>query len=50
MLRHLTETEAADRIETAVRKVIRDGTSTTHDLGGSGSTDAYAEAIIQAMP
>src|SRR5207247_7925346 len=35
MLRHLGETEAANRVESAVRAVIAEGRVTTHDLGGS---------------
>ena len=48
MLRHLGEKEAADRVETAVREVIREGRSVTYDLkprrddlaaaSGSGTT------------
>ena len=38
MLRHLGETAAADRVESAVRGVIAEGRTTTHDLGGSAGT------------
>jgi isocitrate dehydrogenase (NAD+) len=50
MLRHLNETAAADRIESAVRKVIADGKATTRDLGGNASTDQYVDALIQSLP
>ena len=49
MLRYLREREAADRVENAVRKVIAEGKQTTGDLGGTASTDGFADAIIAAM-
>jgi len=49
MLDHIGQTEAADRIQAAVRRVIVAGTETTPDLGGSGTTDSYADALIRAM-
>jgi isocitrate dehydrogenase (NAD+) len=45
MLRHLGETEAADRVESAVRGVIAEGTTVTYDLGGSAGTRAFGEAV-----
>jgi isocitrate dehydrogenase (NAD+) len=45
MLRHLGETEAADRLESAVRGVIAEGTTVTYDLGGSAGTRAFGEAV-----
>ena len=38
MLRHLGYPDEADRVETAVREVIAEGTATTYDLGGSAGT------------
>jgi len=49
MLRHLGHPAEADRLETAVRDVIADGTSTTYDLGGSAGTAAFADAIIERL-
>jgi len=49
MLDHIGQTEAADRIQAAVRRVIVAGTETTPDLGGSGTTDSYADALIRAL-
>jgi 3-isopropylmalate dehydrogenase len=49
MLRHLGETDAADRIEAAVREVIADGRAVTPDLGGSAGTQAMADAIVDAV-
>jgi isocitrate dehydrogenase (NAD+) len=45
MLRHLGETDAADRVEVAVRAVIAEGRITTYDLGGSAGTREFGEAV-----
>jgi isocitrate dehydrogenase (NAD+) len=45
MLRHLGETEAADRVEQAVRAVIAEGRTVTYDLGGSAGTSQFGEAV-----
>ena len=49
MLRHLGETEAADRIENAAALVLNKGEVLTEDLGGSASTDQITEAIISEL-
>ncbi len=55
MLRHLGESEAARRVETAVRAVIAAGQSVTYDLKPSRDdptavgTQEMADAIIEAM-
>ena len=49
MLRHLGETAAADRVETAVREVIAEGKVTTHDLGGNAGTRAFAGAVAERV-
>jgi isocitrate/isopropylmalate dehydrogenase len=49
MLRYLSEAEAADRVENAVRQVIADGKSLTGDLGGKASTTQYTDAVLAAM-
>ena len=46
MLRHLGESEAADRIETAVLALLAEGKSVTHDLGGNLGTSEFADAVI----
>lgn len=53
MLRHLGETEAADRVENALAAVIKENKDVTYDLkpdrtGGVG-TSQMADAIIQKM-
>ena len=53
MLRHLGETEAADRMETAIARVIQEGKQVTYDLKRDQSppatTTEVAEAVIQVM-
>ncbi|MDW8141495.1 MAG: isocitrate/isopropylmalate family dehydrogenase, partial [Candidatus Bipolaricaulota bacterium] len=49
MLRHLKEKEAADRIEQALYKVLREGKARTYDLGGTTGTQEFAQAIIEKM-
>jgi isocitrate dehydrogenase (NAD+) len=45
MLRHLGETDAADRVEHAVRAVIAEGRTVTYDLGGSAGTREFGQAV-----
>ncbi len=45
MLRHLGETDAANRVEGAVRAVIADGEKTTYDLGGGTGTREFAAEV-----
>ena len=49
MLRHLGYPGEADRVETALREVIAEGTTTTYDLGGSAGTSQFADAIIERL-
>jgi isocitrate dehydrogenase (NAD+) len=49
MLRHLDESEAADRIMNALGAVLSAGTVRTRDLGGTASTLEFADAIIRAL-
>jgi isocitrate dehydrogenase (NAD+) len=49
MLRHLGETDAADRVETAVRSVIAEGQKTTYDLGGTTGTREFAEEVAARL-
>jgi 3-isopropylmalate dehydrogenase len=55
MLRHLDETEAADRLENAIADVIREGENVTYDLKPSRDdpsavgTSEYADAIVEKM-
>ena len=57
MLKHLGEIDAAERILTAVRHVIGEGTDVTYDIKrsvtgsteGSVGTQAYADALIEHL-
>lgn len=49
MLAHLGETTAARSIEKAVADVIAKGEILTKDLGGTASTETFAQAIIDAL-
>jgi isocitrate dehydrogenase (NAD+) len=49
MLRHLGEKEAAEKVKYAVHFVYREGRHITRDMGGSASTDEFADAVIEAM-
>jgi isocitrate dehydrogenase (NAD+) len=49
MLRHVDERAAADKIETAMLKVFEEGRVRTRDIGGTASTDEFADAIIAEM-
>jgi len=56
MLRYLGETEAADRVDTAIRRVIAKGERVTYDMKPSRDdpsavgTQQMADAIIEALP
>lgn len=49
MLRFLGETNAADRVENAIRSVYTEGKVRTGDLGGKASTNEFVEAVIGLM-
>ncbi|SCU89789.1 LAFA_0E20912g1_1 [Lachancea sp. 'fantastica'] len=49
LLRHLGLNAYADRISKATYDVIADGKSTTKDIGGSASTTAFTEAVIEKL-
>jgi isocitrate dehydrogenase (NAD+) len=49
MLRHLGEDAAADQVKYAVHHVYVEGKHTTRDMGGTASTNEFADAVIAAM-
>jgi isocitrate dehydrogenase (NAD+) len=49
MLDHLGDVTRADRIRNAVESTIRDGTTLTHDLGGTATTDEFTDAVIAKL-
>ena len=49
MLRHLGETAAAERVETALRDVIAEGRTVTYDLGGDTGTREFGDAVADRV-
>lgn len=49
MLRHLQFPSFADRLETAVKRVISEGKCRTKDLEGSSTTQEIVDAVIAAL-
>ena len=49
MLRYLGEREAADKVEKAVVKILKEGKKITPDLGGNAGTAEYTQAVIDAI-
>lgn len=49
MLRYISENEAAEKIEKALEKVIKEGRFITEDLGGHTGTIEFTEAIISEI-
>lgn len=49
MLRHLKYEDAANRIDTAVNHVIREGRVLTPDVGGKSKTDEVVEAVLRSL-
>jgi isocitrate dehydrogenase (NAD+) len=49
MLRHLNETAAAERVESAVRDTIAAGQTVPRDLGGTAGTKAFAAAVAERV-
>jgi isocitrate dehydrogenase (NAD+) len=47
MLEHLGEGERAERIVRALRAALADGSARTADLGGTATTTAFADAVVQ---
>ena len=49
MLRHIEERAAADKIERAMLKVFEEGQVRTRDVGGTASTNDFADGIISRI-
>jgi isocitrate dehydrogenase (NAD+) len=49
MLDHLGMAEQAGRIRAALAGAIREKDTLTPDLGGSGTTDSFTEALIRRL-
>lgn len=49
MLRHLGFSEGADRLDTSVDAVIREGHILTPDLKGTSTTNEVLEAVLKKL-
>ena len=49
MLAHLGESSAAARLDAAIDQVLAKGEVRTGDLGGTASTEQFADAVIRAL-
>jgi isocitrate dehydrogenase (NAD+) len=49
MLQHLGMREEAERMQGALESAIREGDSLTPDLGGSGTTTSFTEAVLRRL-
>lgn len=49
MLDHVDQFERAERLRKAIAASIEQGDRTTPDLGGSGSTESFTDAIIERL-
>jgi isocitrate dehydrogenase (NAD+) len=49
MLRHIGEHAAADRVMSALAKVLTSGATKTRDLGGTATTSQFASAVADAL-
>lgn len=49
MLRHIGETDAADRMQNAILAVFEEGKTITRDLGGTAKTNEFARAIEEKI-
>ena len=50
MLKHIEQRDVAEKIEKALFKTIKEGTSLTSDLGGNATTTEFTNAIIKNLP
>jgi isocitrate dehydrogenase (NAD+) len=49
LLDHVEQRPTADRIRTALDKVVREGNVRTQDMGGKAGTAEFTEAIVAAL-
>jgi len=49
MLHHINEGATAERVQTALEQVYREGKVLTKDVGGTSGTREFAEAVVAAM-
>ena len=49
MLEHLGQKDASNDINSAFRKVVKDGKALTPDMGGNSSTAELGDAILEKL-
>jgi isocitrate dehydrogenase (NAD+) len=49
MLRYIEESDAADRIDAALSRVLAEKKAITRDLGGRAGTKAFTQAIVEKL-
>ncbi|HXC95749.1 MAG TPA: isocitrate/isopropylmalate dehydrogenase family protein [Edaphobacter sp.] len=49
MLHHINEGVTAERVQVALEQVYTEGKTLTQDVGGTGGTKAFANAVLRAM-
>jgi len=49
MLEHIGERPAAQRIESALHRLYRQGTFLPHDVGGTATTAEFTKALTRAI-
>jgi isocitrate dehydrogenase (NAD+) len=49
MLRHLGQSDIADRVQRAIYNTYREGARLTRDVGGEASTEEFTSAVIAAL-
>ncbi|HMF63982.1 MAG TPA: isocitrate/isopropylmalate dehydrogenase family protein [Edaphobacter sp.] len=49
MLHHIDEGATAERVQSGLEQVYREGKTLTKDVGGTSGTRAFAEAVLAAM-
>jgi isocitrate dehydrogenase (NAD+) len=50
MLGHMHLEDQAERIRAALRATLAAGDRTTPDVGGSGTTASFADALVEHLP
>ena len=49
LLDHVGDPETGDRIRSAVNEIVGSGEARTADMGGSATTDAFADAVVARL-
>jgi isocitrate dehydrogenase (NAD+) len=49
MLHHIDEPATAERVQAGLEQVYREGKTLTKDVGGTSGTQAFADAVMEAM-